>query len=180
MDLEKTVTELQAQNSQFQEALLDLAKGQQDMMALLAVKKKPKKKALLNMGKRFKETIRQIPVEEDSSEEDENQVGEVKSTQSDCINDQISDDDYFNEQYPPADIKYKQLEDKLKAVEIQAVPGLDFDDLGLISGVIIPHKFKVPTVAKYDGVSCPKLHLKSYVRKIQPHTTDKKLWVHFF
>ena len=36
MDLEKTVTELQAQNSQFQEALLALAKGQQDMMALLA------------------------------------------------------------------------------------------------------------------------------------------------
>ena len=118
MDLEKTVTELQAQNSQFQEALLALAKGQQDMMALLAAKKKPKKKALLNMGKRFKETIRQIPIEEDSSEEDENQIGEVKSTQADCINDQESDDDYFNEQYPPADIKYKQLEDRLKAVEI--------------------------------------------------------------
>ena len=63
MDLEKTVTELQAQNSQFQEALLALAKGQQDMMALLAAKKKPKKKSLLIMGIRFKETIRQIPVE---------------------------------------------------------------------------------------------------------------------
>ena len=88
MDLEKTVTELQAQNSQFQEALLALAKGQQDMMALLAARKKPKKKALLNMGKRFKETIRQIPIEEDSSEEDENQIGEVKSTQDDYINDQ--------------------------------------------------------------------------------------------
>ena len=50
MDLEKTVTKLQTQNSQFQEALLTLAKGQQDMMALLAAKKKPKKKALLNMG----------------------------------------------------------------------------------------------------------------------------------
>ena len=43
MDLEKTVKELQTQNSQFQEALLALAKGQQDMMALLAAKKKPKK-----------------------------------------------------------------------------------------------------------------------------------------
>ena len=96
MDLEKTVTELQAQNSQFQEALLALAKGQQDMMALLAVKKKPKKKALLNMGWRFKETICQIPVGGDSFEEDENQIGEVKSTQVDCINDQEYDD-YFNE-----------------------------------------------------------------------------------
>ena len=71
MDLEKTVKDLQAQNSQFQETLLALAKGQQDMMALLAVKKKTKKKALLNMGKRFEETIRQIPVGGDSSEEDE-------------------------------------------------------------------------------------------------------------
>ena len=132
------------------------------------------------MGKRFKETIRQIPIEEDSFEEDENQIGEVKSTQADCINDQEYDDGYFNEQYPPADIKYKQLEDRLKAVEIQAIPGLNFDDLGLIYGVVIPHKFKIPTFAKYDGVSCPKLHLKSYVGKIQPHTADKKLWVHFF
>ena len=68
----------------------------------------------------------------------------------------------------------------MKVVEIQAIPDLDFDDFGLIFGVVIPHKFKIPVFAKYDGVSCPKLHLKSYVRKIQPHTADKKLWVHFF
>ena len=24
------------------------------------------------------------------------------------------------------------------------------------------------------------MHLRSYVRKIKPHTTDKDLWVHFF
>ena len=68
----------------------------------------------------------------------------------------------------------------MKAVEIQAIPGFDFDDLGLISGVVIPHKFKIPVFIKYDGVSCLKLHLKSYVRKIQLYTADKKLWVHFF
>ena len=110
------------------------------MMALLAVQEKPEKKALLNMGRRFKEQVRQIPVVEDSSEEDENQIGEVKSTQDDCVNDQASDSDgYFDEQYPPANVKYKQLEDRFKAVEIQAVPGLDFDDFGLIYGVVIPH-----------------------------------------
>ena len=75
---------------------------------------------------------------------------------------------------------WKQARCRLKAVKIQVIPGLNFDDLGLISGVVIPHKFKIPTFAKYDGVSCPKLHLKSYVRKIQPHTADKKLWIHFF
>ena len=142
------------------------------MMALLAVKKKPKKKAL---GRRFEETIRQIPVGGDSSEEDENQVGEVKSTQAEYANNQEFDDDFFNEQYPPADIKYKQLEDRLKAVEIQAIPSLDFDDLGLISGIVIPQKFKIPVFANYDEVSCPKLYLKSYVHKMQPHIADKKL-----
>ena len=58
-------------------------------------------------------------------------------------------------------------------MEIQRVPGLDLEELGLVSGVVIPPKFKAPVFAKYDGVSCPKLHLRSYVRKIKPHTADK-------
>ena len=65
-------------------------------------------------------------------------------------------------------------------MEVQKIPSLDLGELGLISGVAIPQKFKAPVFAKYDGVSCPKLHLRSYVRKIQPHTADMKLWVHFF
>ena len=65
-------------------------------------------------------------------------------------------------------------------MEVKKVPGLDFGDLGLSSGMVIPHKFKAPTFAKYDGVSCRKLHLWSYVRKIQPYTADKNLWIHLF
>ena len=57
---------------------------------------------------------------------------------------------------------------------------LDFEDTGMVPGVVIPHKFEVPIFAKYDGVSCPKMHLRSYVRKIQPHTADRKLLVLFF
>ena len=64
-------------------------------------------------------------------------------------------------------------------MEIQKVPGLDFGDLGLVPRVVLPHKFKVHVFAKYDGVFCPKMHLRSYVRKIQPHTADSKLSVHF-
>src|SRR3954469_10634508 len=78
------------------------------------------------------------------------------------------------------DEKYQQLEERMKAMEIQKILGLDFNDLGLVSDIVIPPKFKVPVFAKYDGVSCPKLHLRSYVRKIKPHTTDNKLWIHFF
>ena len=59
-------------------------------------------------------------------------------------------------------------------MEIQRVPGLDFEELGLVSGVVIPQKFKVPAFAKYDGVSYPKLNLRSYVRNIQPHIADRK------
>ena len=65
-------------------------------------------------------------------------------------------------------------------MEIQKIPSLDFGELGLVSEVVIPHKFKDPIFAQYDGVSCPKLHLRSYVRKIQPHTADRNLWVHLF
>ena len=65
-------------------------------------------------------------------------------------------------------------------MELQKVPGLDFEDLGLIAGIVIHLKFKVQIFARYDGLSCPKMHLWSYVRRIQPHTSDKNLWVHFF
>ena len=64
-------------------------------------------------------------------------------------------------------------------MEVQRIPGLDFEEFALVSGVVIPHKFKALIFAKYDGVSCPKLHLRSYGRKIQPHTADRNLWVHF-
>ena len=54
MDLEQTVKDLQDQNSQFHDTLLNLAKGQQEMMTLLVTKKKTKRKAVINIGKRFK------------------------------------------------------------------------------------------------------------------------------
>ena len=89
----------------------------------------------------------------------------------------VSDNEtYFNEdQYPPAEDRYKQLEDQLSAMEVQKVLGLDLGDLGLSSRVVIPHKFKAPAFSKYDRVSCLKPHLRSYVRKIQPYTADKNL-----
>ena len=57
--------------------------------------------------------------------------------------------------------------------------GSDFEELWIVSGVVIPHQLKVHTFAKYGSVSCPKLHLRSYVRKTQPRTADRKLWVFF-
>ena len=98
----------------------------------------------------------------------------------DLSNPEDDDEEYENEQYSPRDDKYKLLEERMLAMEGQKAPGLDFESLGLVSDVTIPRKFKIPTFTKYDGASCPQMHLRAYVRKIQPHTTDRKLWIHFF
>ena len=114
-------------------------------MALLVTKKKTKKWVVINMGRRFKGPARLAQENDVSSEEDENQDEDVRSTRAGGGNNQITeDDDYSKEQYPPTDDKYKQLQDWLKDVEIHIVPGLDFGDLDLVPGVVIPHKFKIP------------------------------------
>ena len=56
MDLEQTLKDLQAQNAQFQQMFLTLAKGQEELKTLLVEEKKKKTKKItgvLNMGRRF-------------------------------------------------------------------------------------------------------------------------------
>ena len=88
----------------------------------------------------------------------DNQEEEIREEES-SPKESDDDSDYDEEQYPPTDEKYKQLEDHLNAMEVQKLRGLDFEELGLVFGVVIPQKFKVTVFAKYDGVSCPKMHL---------------------
>ena len=169
MALEQTVKELQAQNAQFQEMFLNLAKGQEDLKALVLKDQKKKVKKLvrvLSVGRR-RPANRALDFTTPSKEGDNQEEGEEKYEEGDN-NPAFEEDeaDYTEEQYPPADDKFKQLEDRLNATEIQRVPGLDFEELGLVPGVVIPPKFKVPIFSKYDGVSSPKLHLRSYIRKI--------------
>ena len=61
MDLEQTVKDLQAQNTQFQQFLMTIAKGKEELKTLLAEEKKKKTKkvnGVLNMGRRFHEQTR--------------------------------------------------------------------------------------------------------------------------
>ena len=112
MALEKTAKDMQIQHAQCQETLLNLAKGQQEMMTLLVTKKKTKKRVVINMGRRFKGHARQAQANVVSSKEKENQDEDVRRTRPGGGNNHISEDeDYTEEQYPPADEKYKQLED---------------------------------------------------------------------
>ena len=120
------------------------------------------------MGRRFRGATKRALEFATPSNEGDNQEEDDKKTKEEDNNPGTDEEevDYAEEQYPPADDKYKQLEDRLNAMDIQRVPRLDFEELGLVSGVVIPQKFKVPAFEKYDGVSCPKLHMRSYVRKI--------------
>ena len=58
--------------------------------------------------------------------------------------------------------------------------GLDMYDLGLVPGVKIPPKFKVPDFNKYKGTSCPRTHVKSYYKRMSAYSDDEKLLMHFF
>ena len=115
---------------------ISLAKGQEDLKALILKEKKKKKKKVgnLNMGRRFGERLKHQTDLTISSKEGENQEGEKDPSPAVSNN----DTDYNDEQYPPAEDRYKQLEDRLSTMEIQRIPGMDFEELGLISGVVIP------------------------------------------
>ena len=41
---------------------------------------------------------------------------------------------------------------------------MDYQSLSLFLNVRLPPKFKMPTLDKFDGTSCPKSHLKMYMK----------------
>ena len=131
-----------------------MGKGQEDLTALLLKDKKKKSKKtarILNLRRRPKTQDLATPSDTVVSLEENHNV-EIDEEEA----------DYSEEQYPLTDDKYKELEDRLNAMEIQQIPGLDLGDMGLVPGLVIPPKFKVPTVALYDGVSCPKMHFEPW------------------
>ena len=113
------------------------------------------------MGRRFRGPAKQaLEFATPSNEGDDQDEDNKKMKEEDnSLGSNEEEEEYSEEHHPPTDDRYKQLEDHLNAMEIQRVPGLDFEELELVSGVVIPQKFKVPAFLKYDGVSCPKLLL---------------------
>ena len=41
---------------------------------------------------------------------------------------------------------------------------MDYESLSLFLDMRLPPKFKMPTLDKFDGINCPKSHLKMYMR----------------
>src|SRR4051812_6865937 len=76
--------------------------------------------------------------------------------------------------------RYRLIEERLRAVEGKGVLGMDINDLGLVPGVRIPPKFKVPSFDKYNGATCPMTHVKAYYRKMSVYSEDEGFLMHFF
>ena len=57
---------------------------------------------------------------------------------------------------------------------------VDAYKMTLVSNLVLPPKFKVPTFDKYDGTKCPSTHLYMYCRKMTGHMSNHKLLIHCF
>ena len=81
MALEQTVKDLQIQNAQFQQMIMALAKGQEELKALIVKDKakKPRRTAgVVNLGRRLKGLLKKMVDLTSSSKEGENQEGETR------------------------------------------------------------------------------------------------------
>ena len=77
--------------------------------------------------------------------------------------------------------KYELFKEKMRVMEEINIPGsLDATELSLVSGLVIPHKFKASTFDKYDGTKCPTTHLTMYCRKMSAYTDNDKLLIYYF
>ena len=98
MDVEQTVKDLQAQNAQFQQMLMALTKGQEDLKTLLAKEKKKKTRkptGVVIMGRRFKGQTSKTLDFATSSGEGDNQTHEVNN---DPVTEGEEETDYSEEQ----------------------------------------------------------------------------------
>ena len=155
MALEQSVKDLQAQNAQFQQMFTSLVQGQEDLKKLINRKKKVV--GVLNIGRRYKggpKVVSRIELSEGSVKNEGSVKGHEEGSQRESEKER--EDHYDNDQYSDEDDKYTQLEDRLNAVENLKMSKLKFENLSLVPGVVIPHKFKVPAFTKYDGISCLK------------------------
>ncbi|XP_050908758.1 uncharacterized protein LOC127122465 [Lathyrus oleraceus] len=88
--------------------------------------------------------------------------------------------DAFGSSSADLERRFHMMEDKLKAIEGPNTFGLHVADMCLVPSVKIPPKFKVPNFEKYQGITCPKTHVRAFCRKMVAYSDDEKLLMHFF
>ena len=57
---------------------------------------------------------------------------------------------------------------------------MEYQSLSLFPNVKLPPKFKMPTLDKFNGIGCPKSHLKMYMRAMQPLGTTEEILAQMF
>ncbi|XP_050914928.1 uncharacterized protein LOC127129856 [Lathyrus oleraceus] len=72
------------------------------------------------------------------------------------------------------------IEKRLRAMEGDQIFGVVAREMCLVSGLVIPAKFKTPNLDQYEGATCPKSHLIMYYRKMTAHVDNDKLIIHCF
>lgn len=76
--------------------------------------------------------------------------------------------------------KVRAIEEKLKVVEGSNYIGVYASEMCLVSGVRILVNFKVSDFEKYKGSSHPRMHIRSYCRKMASYSYVEGLLMHFF
>src|SRR3954463_9913069 len=116
MDSETSVKNLEAQNAQVQVAILELAKGQQELKALI-IKKKKKPKGSVGLSHLIRKV--KIPVKRPKKASIPEIVGEGDnhSNQGYAKPSLSSNEEDYHSEDEHGDDKYQQLEERMKAME---------------------------------------------------------------
>ncbi|XP_050908802.1 uncharacterized protein LOC127122524 [Lathyrus oleraceus] len=92
----------------------------------------------------------------------------------------VSGDEVRFEDFREVKENMQLLEKKFRALEGDHIFGSAAKEMCLVSGLVIPTKFKTPDFDKYKGHTCPKIHLIMYYCKMAAHVEDDKLMIHCF
>ncbi|MBE2321199.1 hypothetical protein DVA67_035075 [Solirubrobacter sp. CPCC 204708] len=75
--------------------------------------------------------------------------------------------------------KIEALEKALRGIR-KSDDLVDMSSLSLFPKARLPSHFRMPELEKFDGMGCPKTHLKMYVRAMQPRGADDELLAQMF
>ena len=97
-----------------------------------------------------------------------------------------SQEENKTEQNPPILEGEKKINERInKMEEVIKRPHkmedlMDYQSFSLFPDVRLPLKFKMPVLDKFDGIGCPKSHLKMYMRLMQPLGATEEMLAQMF
>ena len=104
MDLEQNIKDLQTHNALFQQAILNLSKGQEELKTILTKKKRKTKKAIgiINMGRRFRGPVKQakeveIPTNSDNEQEGNPSIKLEGNSNHESDNHSEGEEEYYHD-----------------------------------------------------------------------------------